>query len=142
MDFSAVDQELANAIEQGVFPGAVVLVNQAGTVLYRQAVGWRSLEPVRTPLRARTVLDVASLTQPLATMVAVMLLSAEKQLCFDDRVARFLPQLAMPGKADITIRHLLTHASGFPAWRPYYREVLHLELQGGHEHFLGTRAAR
>src|SRR5262245_37806396 len=106
MDFSAVDRELANAVEQGVFPGAVVLVNQAGTVLYRQTVGWRSLEPIRTLLREETVFDVASLTKPLATVVAIMLLSKEKQLCLDDRATRFLPQLAMPGKADITIRHL------------------------------------
>ncbi len=49
MDFSTVDQEVTEAVEQGVFPGAVVLVNRAGTVLYRRALGWRSLEPAQAP---------------------------------------------------------------------------------------------
>src|SRR5262249_54650606 len=46
------------------------------------------------------------------------------------------------GKADITIRLLLAHASGLPAWRPYYREVFQQDLPEGQENFLGAREAR
>src|SRR5207247_389031 len=78
--FSAVDQHLTEAVAQGVFPGAVVLVNRAGTVLYRRASGWRSLEPDRRPLSEETVFDLASLTKPLATTLALMLLVRVKKL--------------------------------------------------------------
>ena len=123
MDFSVVDGVLSAGVEQGVFPGAVVLVGQAEKVLYRRAVGWRSLEPERTPLSAETIYDIASLTKPLATTVALMLLVKEQKLQLDDRVAHFLPDFDDHGKQEITLRQLLSHSSGLPAWRPYYREI-------------------
>ncbi|MBI3304388.1 MAG: beta-lactamase family protein, partial [Deltaproteobacteria bacterium] len=131
MDFSAVDREVTGAVEKGVFPGAVVLVNRAGTVLYRRATGWRSLEPTRTPLSEETVFDLASLTKPLATTLAFMLLVKEKKLRLDDRVTRFFPNFGVHGKTHITFRHLLSHSSGLPAWRPYYREIARREAKDG-----------
>jgi CubicO group peptidase (beta-lactamase class C family) len=142
MDFSLVDQELEAAVERGVFPGAVVLVSRAGTVLYRRAVGWRSLEPARTPLHEEIIFDVASLTKPLATTLALMLLIKEKKLRLDDRISRFFPNFGVYGKTHVTFRHLLSHSSGLPAIRPYYREIADLEAKGGKVGFLGTRSAR
>jgi len=142
MDFSAVDQQLTEAVEQGVFPGAVVLVNCAGTVLYRRAWGWRSLEPEQKPLSEETVFDLASLTKPLATTLAIMLLVREKKLRLDDRVERIFPNFGVHGKAEITFRQLLCHSSGLPAWRPYYREILALEASGKKVGFVGTRSAK
>src|SRR5262245_10129076 len=110
MDFSSVDRDLNTAVEHGVFPGAVVLVNQAGTVLYRKAVGWRSLEPEQTPLSEKIIFDLASLTKPLATTVAMMLMVKEKKLRLDDRVTRFFPNFGMHGKTHLTFRHLLSHS--------------------------------
>jgi len=142
MDFSPVDKEITAAVETGVFPGAVVLVNRAGTVVYRRAFGWRSLEPERTPLSAETSFDLASLTKPLAITVAIMLMVKEKKLQLDDQVTRFFPDLDVPGKASLTFRHLLSHSSGLPAWRPYYQEVVAHEAKGGKLDFLSSRSAR
>jgi CubicO group peptidase (beta-lactamase class C family) len=142
MDFSAVDREVTGAVEKGVFPGVVVLVNRAGTVLYRRAAGWRSLEPVRTPLTEETIFDLASLTKPLATTLAIMLLVKERKLRLDDRVTRFFLNFGVYGKTHITFRHLLAHSSGLPAWRPYHREIIQLETKEGRVGFLGTRSAR
>jgi serine-type D-Ala-D-Ala carboxypeptidase len=142
MDFSAVDQQVTEAVGRGVFPGAVVLVNRAGTVLYRRASGWRSLEPDRQPVSEETVFDLASLTKPLATTVAVMLLVREKKLRLDDRVIRFFPNFGVYGKTAITFRHLLSHSSGLPAWRPYYREMLALETGGKKVGFVATHSAK
>ncbi|MEW6296572.1 MAG: serine hydrolase [Thermodesulfobacteriota bacterium] len=142
MDFSPIDRELAAAVERGVFPGAVVLVNRAGTVLYRRAFGWRGLEPERTPLTEEMIYDVASLTKPLATTVAVMVLVKEKKLRLDDRVTRFFPNFAVHGKTPVTFRQLLSHSSGLPAIRPYYREIAEKETKDGKVGFLGTRSAR
>jgi CubicO group peptidase (beta-lactamase class C family) len=142
MDFTLVDQQLATAVEGGVFPGAVVLVNQAGTVLYRRACGWRSLEPERTPLTEETIYDLASLTKPLATTLAVMVLVKEKKLRLDDRVTRFFPNFAVHGKTPVTFRQLLSHSSGLPSVRSYYREIAEKEAKEGKVGFLGTRSAR
>jgi CubicO group peptidase (beta-lactamase class C family) len=35
-------------------------------------------------------------------------------------VASYLPEFGRAGKQDVTIRHLLTHTSGFRAWIPLY----------------------
>ncbi|MGH8006464.1 MAG: serine hydrolase domain-containing protein, partial [Candidatus Binatia bacterium] len=142
MDFSTVDEAVTGAVEHGVFPGAVILVNQAGTVLYRRALGWRSLEPDQTPLNEETIFDLASLTKPLATTLAVMILVKEKRLRIDDRVTRFFPNFGVYGKTSITFRHLLSHSSGLPAWRPYYQEIVQRETKGGKIGTFGTRSAR
>lgn len=142
MDFSPVDKEITAAVEKGVFPGAVVLVNRAGTVIYRRAFGWRSLEPERTRLSEETIFDLASLTKPLATTMAIMLMIKERKLRLDDRITRFFPNFGMQGKTHLTFRHLLSHSSGLPAWRPYYREIAAREAKEGKVGFLGTRSAR
>ena len=70
-----------------------------------------------------TVFDLSSLTKPLATTTAVMLLAREGKLRPDDRVTRFFPNFGVHGKFGVTFRHLLTHCSGLPAWRPFYKDV-------------------
>jgi serine-type D-Ala-D-Ala carboxypeptidase len=142
MDFASVDHALHTAVEQGVFPGAVVLVRQAETILYRKAVGYRSLEPGRTPLSEETIFDLASLTKPLATTIAIMLMVKEKKLRLDDRVSRFFPNFAMQGKSYITFRHLLSHTSGLPAWKPYYQDIVNREVREGKVGLTSTRSAR
>src|SRR5262245_29714066 len=102
MDFSLVDREIVAAVERGVFPGAVVLVNHAGAIVYRRAVGFRCKEPQLSPLSEATSFDLASLTKPLATTLAIMLMVKEKLLRLDDRVTRFFPNFGVQGKTPIT----------------------------------------
>jgi CubicO group peptidase (beta-lactamase class C family) len=71
-----------------------------------------------------------------------MLLVAEGKLQLDDRVSRFFPDFAAHGKDPITFRHLLSHGSGLPAWRPYYREILEIERQRGRRGFVASTAAK
>ena len=70
-----------------------------------------------------TVFDLSSLTKPLATTTAVMLLAREGKLRPDDRVTRFIQNFGVHGKFDVTVRHLLAHCSGLPAWRPFYEDI-------------------
>jgi CubicO group peptidase (beta-lactamase class C family) len=72
---------------------------------------------------ARTVWDLASLTKVVGTTSAVMLLVQEGKIELDAPVVRYLPEWTSPGTAAITIRHLLTHSAGLPAWRPFYKEA-------------------
>lgn len=140
MNVAAIEQGFQDAVAQGVFPGAVVLVGAENEVVYEQAFGYRSLAPDKTALNANTVFDVASLTKPLATTMAMMHLVREKKVRLDDQVTRFIPTYGVFGKNMTTCRHLLSHSSGLPAWKPYYEEVIKLE-KAGRIHFVASRAA-
>ncbi len=117
---------VAKAIRGGKAPGAVVLIGREGTVVYRRAFGFRSLVPTKAPMTGDTVFDLASLTKPIATAVAVMQLAEQGKLNIDDPVARYWPSFKANGKNTITIRQLLTHYSGLnpdlpmrPPWTGY-----------------------
>jgi CubicO group peptidase (beta-lactamase class C family) len=79
MDFHSVDNAFQQAVAEGVFPGAVVLVSRDEKIAYEQAFGYRSLAPRQTPMELGTIFDLASLTKPLATTLAIMLLIKEKK---------------------------------------------------------------
>jgi CubicO group peptidase (beta-lactamase class C family) len=141
MDWTPVETEIEDAVRRGAFPGAVLLVARRGTVLYHRAFGWRSLEPDRTPMHPDTIFDLSSLTKPLATAAAFLLLVADQRVRVDDRVTRFFPDFGVHGKTHVECRHLLGHSSGLPAWRPYYRDILKIERRG-RPNFVGTNGAR
>ena len=138
IDFHAVENATEQAVKQGVFPGAVLLVGRGEDVLYEQAFGWRSLLPDRTAMRLSTLFDLASLTKPLATTLGIMLLVNEKKIHLDDQVTQYLPAFANPATK---IRHLLNHTSGLPAWKPYYERVNRCEI-GGCTGFDRSRSAK
>jgi len=141
MGFSAVEQALEEAAQRGVFPGAVLLVSRAGEVLLERAVGLRSIEPERVPMRSDVVFDLSSLTKPLATTLAVMLLVKDRRLSLDDRVTRFFHNFGVHGKTHVTFRHLLTHSSGLAAYRPFWKEVTALQRKG-RPNFVASREAK
>ena len=123
MPFGGVAATLEAAIAEGAFPGAVVLVARGGEIVYHAAFGCRSLEPERTPMHPETVFDLSSLTKPLATTTACLLLVRDHKLRLDDRVTRFLPNFGVHGKTHVTVRQLLAHCGGLAAWRPFYEEA-------------------
>jgi uncharacterized protein YbbC (DUF1343 family)/CubicO group peptidase (beta-lactamase class C family) len=109
---SVVDAIVLDAIHDGQIPGAVVLVGHDGHVIYRKAFGNRALEPRREAMTVDTIFDVASLTKVVATTTAVMQLVQKGEVRVNDPMAKYLPEFADNGKADITVRNLLTHFSG------------------------------
>jgi serine-type D-Ala-D-Ala carboxypeptidase len=141
VDFKSVDKAFEDAVIQGVFPGAVLLVGRGDEIVYEQAFGSRSLMPTIKPMDRSTIFDLASLTKPLATTVVLMLLVSEKKICLDDRVTRFFPAFGVFGKHEITLRHLLNHSSGLPHWRPYYEDVLKRD-KVGEINFVASQAAK
>jgi CubicO group peptidase (beta-lactamase class C family) len=140
VNFGRVAGEIEAAVAAGAFPGAVVLVSQAGRVLYHAAFGARSLEPERTPMSPETIFDLSSLTKALATTTAFMVLVREKKVVLDDRVTRFFHNFGVHGKTHVTFRHLLAHCSGLAGWRPYYQDVQRIERQ--RLNFVASRGAK
>jgi CubicO group peptidase (beta-lactamase class C family) len=142
MSFERVEQEMQAAVDRGVFPGAVLLVREGERVFYLRAFGERQVEPQRAPMQESTIFDLSSLTKPLATGVAVMLLVRDGKVHLDDRVTRFFHNFGVYGKTHVTMRHLLCHSSGLPAVRPYYKTILQIEKRGEKVNFLGSDAAK
>jgi serine-type D-Ala-D-Ala carboxypeptidase len=119
IDFHAADRLMKAAVARGTFPGAVLLVSRQGEVLVQRAYGMADIFAQRS-MTCDTVFDLASLTKPLATTLAVMLLIAQGRLSLDRPGFSYWPRFRGDGKERITIRQLLSHCSGLPAWRPYY----------------------
>ncbi len=111
---TVVDNIVRSAIRDEQVPGAVVLVEHDGQVIYRKAIGERALEPRREPMTADTIFDLASLTKVVATTTAVMQLVQSGEIRVNEPVAKYIPEFAENGKEEITIRDLLTHYSGLP----------------------------
>jgi CubicO group peptidase (beta-lactamase class C family) len=125
-DWANVEREISAAISAAAFPGAALLVGAGAEILHESYAG--SLEPGGPQVTERTVYDLSSLTKPLATLGAALLLIDAGRLRFEDRVADFAPELLADGddggrRAGITIEDLLRHRSGLPAWRPYWQQL-------------------
>ena len=106
-----------------VFPGASLVVGVGGEVVYNRTVGCRSIVPEVTPAFDGLVYDVASLTKVMVTTTIAMLLVEQGELSLDRRLSRIFQTFGTHGKESMTIRHLLTHTSGYPATAPFYKSI-------------------
>ena len=108
-----IDEAVDRAIAKGTIPGAVVVVGRRQSIAHAHVAGQRAIEPAPEPMTRDTVFDMASLTKPVVTATAVMLLLEEGKLRLEDRVVKFLPELDNHAKNRITVEHLLRHRAGF-----------------------------
>jgi len=133
---SRIDAVVKKAIDEKKIPGAVVLVARKGKVVYKKAFGYASLEPEKKILTDDMIFDLASVSKPIGTATAVMMLVEEGKLRLSDEVRKYIPDFApyidKDGKKEhAKIYHLLTHTSGLP---PYTNadtvKMLYGELAG------------
>ncbi len=141
MGWHEVEAAFAEAVEKGAIPGATLVVRVGGDIAYEGAFGFRAIVPDRSPMRLETVFDLSSLTKPLATTVAVMMLTRDAKMRLDDRLTRFFHNFGVHGKSHVTFRHLLAHSSGLAAWRPFYQQIADVE-RGGKVNFMASRGAK
>lgn len=124
LDADALDgawRVIVDGADQGAYAGAVALVACEGTVVLWRATGWAVLEPERIPMAADTIFDLASLTKVVATLPSILRLVQDGAISLDLPVGNVLPEFGTSGpKREITIRRLLSHCSGLPAWLPLY----------------------
>jgi CubicO group peptidase (beta-lactamase class C family) len=95
------------AVRHGPYPAAVLLVANAERVLLKHV----SVRPDRAAAREDSIFLIASITKPIVA-TAIMRLVEEGRLLLSDPVAKYIPEFAAAGKAQVTVRHLLTHTSG------------------------------
>jgi serine-type D-Ala-D-Ala carboxypeptidase len=114
---------LDRAIADSAFPGAIGVVGTregASTSYAAGRIDWAADAPLPDE---RTLWDLASLTKVVGMTTAMMQLVEQDRVELDAPVVRYLPEFAGEGKERVTIRHLLTHSSGLPSWRPLYKEA-------------------
>src|SRR6185369_13268858 len=111
---------LQQHIEAGEFPSAVYLVGERDQIVYEDALGHSVVEPYRVANKLDTIYDLASLTKPLVTSLLCARRIELGELTLDSSVSHYLPEFERTDKQMITVRELLTHTSGLPAWRPLY----------------------
>jgi CubicO group peptidase (beta-lactamase class C family) len=121
--FSAARQVLERAIAERAFPAGVIEVGTAGEPLWRQAFGSLTFEADAEPAGDDTIFDLASLTKVIATTPLVMLQVERGVLALDDPVAGHIAAWRGNERAEVTLRDLLSHCSGLPYWRPFFREL-------------------
>ncbi len=123
--FAAAYSVLEAGVADHAFPGAAFGVLSHGKILALDGVGRFTYDPASPGVTPMTVFDLASVTKVFATTAAAMLLQQRGQLDLDQLVGDLLPAFAIGAQVrskwhserrHITLRHLLAHSSGLPAY--------------------------
>jgi serine-type D-Ala-D-Ala carboxypeptidase len=124
MFLSPIDLFMKNAVKEGVFPGADLLIGLGDKIVFHNIYGYACLFPEKERLRANTIFDLASLTKPLATALGIMAFIDKGRLFLDRPLGPERYPFLNPRISDLTLRHLLAHSSGLPAYLPYYKSMV------------------
>lgn len=118
--FTAARDLLQKAILDRAFPAAVVEVGDATELRWREAFGRLTFDSP-APASEDTTFDLASLTKVIATTPLVMQQVERGVLSLDDLVSQRVDAWRGADRIDVTIRDLLSHSSGLPAYVPLFR---------------------
>jgi methyl acetate hydrolase len=126
-EWARVDALLDAAVEAGVAPGVVAAATTGGGTIYHGASGRLSLSR-DAPMTPDAVFWIASMTKAI-TSVGAMQLVGEGKLSLDEPIGAVVAELQArsilegfdqegkprlrPARRPITLKHLLTHTSGF-----------------------------
>jgi methyl acetate hydrolase len=124
---SVFESAIEHALGVGELVGGVAVATDRKCEIADHVFGWRDLA-TRAPTKPDTVFMLASMTKTV-TSVAAMQLVEQRKIALDQPVAEFVPELVdlqvldgfdvngaprlRPAKRPVTLRHLLTHTSGF-----------------------------
>ena len=113
---------LQNAIKAHAFPACALAVTLRGELIAHHAFGQFTYDPSSSPVAADSIFDLASITKAVATTTAAMILYERGLLDLDAPVTAIIPEFATadPRRRNVTLRMLLTHASGLPAYKKLF----------------------
>ena len=113
---------LDRASADSAFPGAYAIVGTHAAILAEDSVGHLDWGPSAVP-DEHTLWDLASLTKVVGMTTAMMQLYEQGKISLDAPLQRYIPEWQGPHKELVTIRHLITHTSGLPAFKPYDQQT-------------------
>jgi len=119
---------IESAVKDKAFPGATLAIGYKGRVSVH-AFGKLSYDAKSPSVNVDTMYDIASLTKVVGTTTISEKLAEHDfpvPLDLDAKVERYLPEWTSSGaqldwRHRVTVRHLLTHTSGLPAFKEYWR---------------------
>jgi CubicO group peptidase (beta-lactamase class C family) len=118
---------LDEGIREKAFPGAVAAVVSNSELVLWKALGRFTYAPESAAVSADAIWDLASVTKVVATTAAAMLLYERGKLELELPLSRVVPEFAAKGadsrRERVTLRMLLTHSSGLPAYYRMYEEA-------------------
>lgn len=109
---------LDSAVANGAAPGAVMAISYRGHRWYH-GTGRLGIGDPTVP-DSLTLYDLASVTKVTALTPLALFAVSEGKLDLDAPLQRYVPEFQGPHKDSVTVRNILTHSSGLPAWRPLY----------------------
>lgn len=129
-DFTECQAVLERGVKERAFPGCTAVVGTEAEVLWSGAIGHHDYT-TQVAVRPETIYDLASVTKVAGTTAVFMRLVALAKVRLADPVSRYVPAFAAGGatpeerarRERVTVEHLLTHSSGLPSWKPFYRSV-------------------
>jgi CubicO group peptidase (beta-lactamase class C family) len=123
---SRIHAAMEGFIERHEVAGVVTLIARHGHIVWLDSAGWQDVSG-KAPMRSTTIFRMASMTKPLTSVAALMLLE-EGRFLLSDPISKYLPEFAdqevfvlrrpdgtdsvVPTNRDITIADLLAHRSG------------------------------
>jgi len=118
---------IGKAIAQRAFPGAALAVTHRGALVASLGFGKFTYDDDAPGVQADTIFDLASLTKVVATTAVAMLLYEQGNLSLDEPIAQSLPEFVslapkhqIPWREAVTVRMLLAHCSGLPAYEKLF----------------------
>src|ERR671934_603417 len=120
---------LKKEIADGKLPGAVVVVARKGKIIYSDAIGFQD-KGANTPMKLDSIFRIYSMTKPLASVAAMMLVE-DGIIQLTDPISKFLPAFKdmqvsvastgadgmttytnVPAARPIIVQDLLRHSAG------------------------------
>jgi CubicO group peptidase (beta-lactamase class C family) len=146
--FRAAFALLENAIAAQAFPACSLAVTLRGELIAHKAVGHFTYDPTSPAVATDSIFDLASVSKAIATTTMAMILYERGLLDLEVPVTAIVPEFAGedPRRGEATLRQLLAHSSGLPAYEKLYLhsqtrdEFLHAAFSTGLTAAPGTRA--
>jgi CubicO group peptidase (beta-lactamase class C family) len=111
------------SIAEKAFPGAALGFSfRKNNELQRKIYFFGSPDGSKRSVDKKTLYDLASLTKPLVTVLSLLALMSEKKIDWKVNLQSLLPSISEE-KRNISIFQLMSHCSGFPAYKPYYEKL-------------------
>lgn len=121
-----IDSLIEWSIRNRIFPGCQVLAAKNGKVFYHRAFGRYTYDTLSPAVTLQSMYDIASVTKIVATLPLIMKLQEERKITPDDPLKKHLPHLVEKHPhGNLTLKEILSHQSGLPAWVPFYLSYIH-----------------
>jgi len=146
--FRAAFALLENAIAARAFPACSLAITLHGELIAHKAFGRFTYGPASPTVAPDSIFDLASVTKVVATTAMAMILYERGLLDLEAAVTAIVPEFSAddPSRGEVTLRQLLAHSSGLPAYEKLYlqaktrAELLHAAFASELSAAPGTRA--